>query len=128
MHRDLLCSLDPGNYFLFCYALKMPGKIKSEKIIAWVEKSHRWAKYHKCSLLILNSDNDIDKQLSPLLREYRSLSGLASIRYQGDSFLFDIAWWGSEKGMSAQQQLTVIQDDDGWRLAKKKRPGAAAQR
>jgi hypothetical protein len=27
MHRDLVCSLDPGNYFLFCYALKMPGKI-----------------------------------------------------------------------------------------------------
>ena len=118
MHRDLLCSVDPANYFfiLLC-AENAWKKIKSEKMIAWVEKSHQWAKYHKCSLLILNSDNDIDKQLSPLLREYRALSGLASIRYQGDSFLFDIAWWGSEKGMSAQQQLTLIQDEDGWRLA-----------
>lgn len=118
MHRDLLCSVDPANYFFILLCAENAWKnIKSEKISAWVEKSHQWAKYHKCSLLILNSDNDIDKQLSPLLHEYRALSGLASIRYQGDSFLFDIAWWGSEKGMSAQQQLTVIQDDDGWRLA-----------
>ena len=118
MHRDLLCSIDPANYFFILLCAENAWKnIKSEKISAWVEKSHQWAKYHKCSLLILNSDNDIDKQLSPLLHEYRALSGLASIRYQGDSFLYDIAWWGSEKGMSAQQQLTVIQDDDGWRLA-----------
>ena len=67
--------------------------------------------------MILNSANDTDKQLSPLLRQYRALSGLASIRYQGDSHLFDIAWWGSEKGISAQQQLVILHDDEGWRLA-----------
>jgi hypothetical protein len=59
----------------------------------------------------------ISTSSSRLITRVPLLSGLASIRYQGDSFLFDIAWWGSEKGMSAQQQLTVIQDDDGWRLA-----------
>ncbi|WP_259272562.1 BcsE family c-di-GMP-binding protein, partial [Klebsiella pneumoniae] len=31
--------------------------------------------------------------------------------------LFDIAWWGSDKGISAQQQLMVQHDDAGWRLA-----------
>ena len=30
---------------------------------------------------------------------------------------FDIAWWGSDKGISAQQQLMVQHDDAGWRLA-----------
>ncbi|TCW14340.1 cellulose biosynthesis protein BcsE [Raoultella sp. BIGb0138] len=118
MHRDLLCSVDPGNYlFILLGAENAWQNIKSEKLCEWVEKSQRWAKYHKCCLLILNSGNDVDRQLSPLLREHRALSGLASIRYQGDSFLFDIAWWGSEKGMSAQQQLTILQAEDGWRLA-----------
>lgn len=46
-----------------------------------------------------------------------AITGLASIRYQGDSHLFDIAWWGSEKGISAQQQLVILHDDEGWRLA-----------
>ncbi|WP_261797712.1 BcsE family c-di-GMP-binding protein, partial [Klebsiella pneumoniae] len=31
--------------------------------------------------------------------------------------LFDIAWWGSEKGISARQQLIVLQDENGWQLA-----------
>jgi cellulose biosynthesis protein BcsE len=81
------------------------------------EKTSRWAQYHRCAFLAINSAQDIDRQLTPLLREYRSLSGLASIRYQGDRHLFDIAWWGSEKGISAQQQLMVQHDDAGWRLA-----------
>ncbi|STT45851.1 cellulose biosynthesis protein BcsE [Klebsiella pneumoniae] len=68
-------------------------------------------------VLSINSAQDIDRQLTPLLREYRSLSGLASIRYQGDRHIFDIAWWGSDKGISAQQQLMVQHDDAGWRLA-----------
>lgn len=80
-------------------------------------KTSRWAQYHRCAFLAINSAQDIDRQLTPLLREYRSLSGLASIRYQGDRHIFDIAWWGSDKGISAQQQLMVQHDDAGWRLA-----------
>ncbi|HEC2073440.1 cellulose biosynthesis protein BcsE [Klebsiella oxytoca] len=118
MHRDLVCSLEPGNYlFILLCAENAWQNIKSEQLCNWVEKSYRWTNYHRCSLLVLNSGHDIDKQLSPLLREYRSLSGLASIRYQGDNHLFDIAWWGSEKGISARQQLIVLHDENGWRLA-----------
>ncbi|STR65221.1 cellulose biosynthesis protein BcsE [Klebsiella michiganensis] len=130
MHRDLVCSLEPGNYlFILLCAENAWQNIKSDDLCNWVEKSYRWTNYHRCSLLVLNSGHDIDKQLSPLLREYRSLSGLASIRYQGDNHLFDIAWWGSEKGISARQQLIVLQDENGWRLAQDERNGGAtAQR
>lgn len=93
-----------------------------------VEKTSRWAQYHRCAFLAINSAQDIDRQLTPLLREYRSLSGLASIRYQGDRHIFDIAWWGSDKGISAQQQLMVQHDDAGWRLAQDAETSAAAQR
>ena len=118
LHRDLLCSLDPDNYlFILLTSENAWQNMKKEQLCLWAEKSHRWTKYHHCSLLVLNSGQNVDKQLSPLLNEYRSLSGLASLRYQGDSFLFDIAFWGSEKGMSAQQQLAVLHGDDGWRLA-----------
>ena len=92
MHRDLVCSLEPGNYlFILLCAENAWQNIKSDDLCNWLEKSYRWTNYHRCSLLVLNSGHDIDKQLSPLLREYRSLSGLASIRYQGDNHLFDIA-------------------------------------
>ncbi|MFM8025223.1 cellulose biosynthesis protein BcsE [Klebsiella pneumoniae] len=118
IHRDLVCSLEPGNYlFILLCAENAWQNINNEKLCAWVEKTSRWAQYHRCAFLAINSAQEIDRQLTPLLREYRSLSGLASIRYQGDRHIFDIAWWGSDKGISAQQQLMVQHDDAGWRLA-----------
>ena len=118
MHRDLLCSLDPANHlFILLCAENAWTNIKTAQLYNWLDKSHRWTKYHHCSLLVLNSGHDTDQQRSSLLNQYRSLSGLASLRDQGDSFLFDIAYWGSEKGMSAQQQLVVLADREGWKLA-----------
>ncbi len=85
IHRDLVCSLEPGNYlFILLCAENAWQNINNEKLCAWVEKTSRWAQYHRCAFLAINSAQDIDRQLTPLLREYRSLSGLASIRYQGD--------------------------------------------
>lgn len=82
LHRDILCSMEPGNYlFILLCTENSWQNIKTEELLHWVEKSNRWAKYHNCSLMVLNSANDTDKQLSPLLRQYRALSGLASIRY-----------------------------------------------
>lgn len=76
LHRDLLCSMEPGNYlFILLCTENSWQNIKTEELLHWVEKSNRWAKYHNCSLMILNSANDTDKQLSPLLRQYRALSG-----------------------------------------------------
>ncbi|RAN83126.1 cellulose biosynthesis protein BcsE, partial [Bacillus sp. SRB_28] len=47
MHRDLLCSLEPGNYlFILLCAENAWQNIKSEQLCKWVEKSSRWAKYH----------------------------------------------------------------------------------
>ncbi|MGS3108123.1 BcsE family c-di-GMP-binding protein, partial [Escherichia coli] len=89
---------EPGNYlFILLCAENAWQNINNEKLCAWVEKTSRWAQYHRCAFLAINSAQEIDRQLTPLLREYRSLSGLASIRYQGDRHIFDIAWWGSDK-------------------------------
>ena len=112
IHLDLLCTLDPKNYLFILLCAEN----------AWQNISYQWAKFHCCTFLVLNPGADIDKQLSPLLREHRRLSGLASLRYHGDSHLFDIVWWGSEKGVSAQQQLIVMQDRNGWRLAENEEP------
>lgn len=118
MRRDLLCSLEPTNYFVILLCSHNAwGNIPSAKIQNWLSKSQQWAKYHQCTLLILNPGINADAQTSLLLGEYRSLSGLASLRYQGDSQLLDIAFWSNEKGVSARQQLLIIQKDDGWHLA-----------
>ncbi|WP_323108287.1 cellulose biosynthesis protein BcsE [Klebsiella quasipneumoniae] len=95
IHRDLVCSLEPGNYlFILLCAENAWQNINNEKLCAWVEKTSRWAQYHRCAFLAINSAQDIDRQLTPLLRG-----------------------WGSDKGISAQQQLMVQHDDAGWRLA-----------
>lgn len=118
MRRDLLCTLEPRHYLVILVCShnawkNMPG----DKLLDWVKKSQAWAKYYQCTLLVLNPGNNADAQTSLLLGEYRSLSGLASLRYQGDSQLLDISYWANEKGVSARQQLLIQQNDNGWHLA-----------
>ena len=118
MRRDLLCTLDPKDYLVILLCSHNTwGNIPSAKLQHWLNKTQQWAKYHQCTLLILNPGINADTQTSLLLGEYRSLSGLASLRYQGDSQLLDIVFWANEKGVSARQQLLINQKDDGWHLA-----------
>ena len=49
--------------------------------------------------------------------EYRSLFGLASVRDQAGSYLYDIAFWCNEKGVSARQQLMLKHIEGEWHLA-----------
>lgn len=80
-------------------------------------KMNKWTRFHHCSLLVINPCNNSDKQSSLLMGEYRSLFGLASLRFQGDQHLFDIAFWCNEKGVSARQQLLLCQQDERWMLS-----------
>ncbi|AVE57810.1 MULTISPECIES: cellulose biosynthesis c-di-GMP-binding protein BcsE [Citrobacter] len=118
--RDLLCSVDPTHYFfiLLC-ANNAWQNISGERLHQWLEKMNKWTRFHHCSLLVINPGNNNDKQFSLLMGEYRSLFGLASLRFQGDQHLFDIAFWCSEKGVSARQQLTLRHKDAHWELAHK---------
>ncbi|WP_436857340.1 cellulose biosynthesis c-di-GMP-binding protein BcsE [Citrobacter tructae] len=118
MSRDLLCSLDPHEYlFIFICANNAWQNTQAEQIRLWLDKMNKWTRYHHCSVLVINPGNNNDKQFSLLMGEYRSLFGLASLRYQGDQHLFDIAYWCNEKGVSARQQLTVRYHDGKWALA-----------
>lgn len=118
LHRDLLCSIDPAGYlFILIGAENAWQNIPAKRLRSWLEKTQRWVKYHRSTLLIFNPGNNTDAQLSFLLTEYRALSGLASLRFQGDSYLFDIAFWANEKGVSARQQIEVVQTDGEWKLA-----------
>ncbi|MDS1325446.1 hypothetical protein XC67_27830 [Klebsiella pneumoniae] len=52
IHRDLVCSLEPGNYlFILLCAENAWQNINNEKLCAWVEKTSRWAQYHRCAFL-----------------------------------------------------------------------------
>lgn len=118
MRRDLLRTLEPNDYFVILLCSHNAWKnIPADKVHDWVNKSQKWAKYYGCTLLVLNPGNNADAQTSILLGEYRALSGLASLRYQGDSQLLDISYWSNEKGVSARQQLLIKQNDHGWHLA-----------
>lgn len=117
LSRDIQCSIDPDHYLLI---LKCSGNalhnIPTEKLLRWLEKINKWAKFHNCTLLVVNPGSNNDKLFSLLMSEYRSLYGLASIRDQGDSYLYDIAFWCNEKGVSARQQLTLKHIEGEWHL------------
>lgn len=117
--RDLLCSIEPEHYLLVLLCANNAWQnISAEKLHGWLKKTFSWAKYHNCSLLIINPANNSDKQSSILMSEYQSLSGMASLRYESAMHLYDVAWWSNEKGVSARQQLQLEQHDGQWRLAK----------
>lgn len=108
LHHDLLCSFEPENYFivLLCAENAWQG-VAPAHIKAWIRKSQSWAQEHHCTLLIINSGAQADQQTSMLMTEYQQLSGLATLRYQGDAWLYDVAFWFNDKGVSARQQLPV---------------------
>ncbi|MFG6654215.1 cellulose biosynthesis protein BcsE [Scandinavium sp. M-37] len=118
LRQDLLCSLDPAGYlFILLCSDNAWQNIPPERIKKWLNSTQSWAKYYGCSLLILNPGNNTDSQISLLLAEYRALSGLASLRFLGDSHLLDIAFWANDKGVSARQQLQVNNSGNTWQLA-----------
>lgn len=115
--RDIQCSVDPDHYLVI---LKCSNNtlqnIAAEKLLRWLEKINKWAKNQNCTVLVINPGSNNDKLFSLLMTEYRSLFGLASIRDQADSYLYDIAFWCNEKGVSARQQLTLRHRDGEWHL------------
>jgi cellulose biosynthesis protein BcsE len=116
--RDIQCSIDPTHHLLI---LKCTGNvlqnIPSEKLLHWLSRIHKWAKNQNCTVLVINPGSNNDKLFSLLMGEYRSLFGLASIHDQTDSYLYDIAFWCNEKGVSARQQLMLKKIDGEWHLA-----------
>lgn len=118
MRRDLLCSIDPDRHLVILLCPQQAWKnISAENLRLWLAKSRNWAKYHNCTLLIINHGNNNDRQHSLLMNEFRSLFGLASLRYENDTHLFDVAFWCNEKGVSARQQLILEYKEKGWQLA-----------
>ena len=115
--RDLQCSIDPHNYlFILVCANNAWQNIPAERLRSWLDKMNKWSRLNHCSLLVINPGNNNDKQGSVLLYLYLSLFGLASLRFQGDQHLLDIAFWCNEKGVSARQQLSVQQQNGIWTL------------
>ncbi len=52
LRRDLLCTLEPNNYFVVLLCSHNAWKnIPAEKLLNWIRKSQKWAKYYHCTLL-----------------------------------------------------------------------------
>ncbi|EHW1645277.1 cellulose biosynthesis protein BcsE, partial [Escherichia coli] len=66
--RDLQCSIDPHNYlFILVCANNAWQNIPAERLRSWLDKMNKWSRLNHCSLLVINSGNNNDKQFSLLL-------------------------------------------------------------
>lgn len=117
--RDIQCSIDPHHYLVVLKCANNAWQnISTEKLRVWLEKINKWVRDQNCTLLVISPGSNNDKQFSFLMSEYRSLFGLASMRHQADSLLYDIAFWCNEKGVSARQQLTLMHIAGEWHVAR----------
>ncbi|WP_058910497.1 cellulose biosynthesis protein BcsE [Entomohabitans teleogrylli] len=115
---DILCNIDPENTLIILVGAENAYEnIAGDKLTDWLEKIARWTKVYNCGFLIVNTGHNTDRQSWLLIGEYRNLSGLASLRYQGDDYVYDIAWWSNQLGVSARQQLTLTRRDGDLTLA-----------
>jgi len=70
--RDLLSAIEPQHYFLVLLcANNVWQNISVDNLRSWLEKIDAWAKYHECTLLIVNPGNNNDKQYSFLMGKRR---------------------------------------------------------
>ncbi|YCI81486.1 cellulose biosynthesis protein BcsE [Enterobacteriaceae bacterium] len=113
--RDVMSSIDPYHYLIIIInSINYWQNISSSLIHNWIKKTSSWAKENNCAVLMINPDNNSDKQSSLLVSEHRSLDGLATLRRQGEMHLLDIAYWCNEKGVSAQRQIMLETTAAGW--------------
>ena len=115
--QDLLCSLHPHHcmVIILCDENSLHN-ISAAHLRRWVKAANAWAKYHHCTLLLLNSSADPDRYISALANQYALLSGLTTLRYEGDTWLYDVAFWFNQKGVSARQQLRLVETGQHWTL------------
>ncbi|HEY3986634.1 cellulose biosynthesis protein BcsE [Cedecea sp.] len=115
LRRDLMCSINPENYFFILLSSDNAWEnISTADLRHWISAMAKWTTRNKCSLLFVNVGNNNDKQFSLLVNEHRNLSGLASLRAQSDIHRFDVAFWCNEKGVTADQQLNVHWQNGTW--------------
>ncbi|MBV4414479.1 cellulose biosynthesis protein BcsE [Enterobacteriaceae bacterium YMB-R22] len=120
---DIMCSINPEHYFLIMlWAENFWQDISPQTLRNWLDEISEWCRLNKCTLLMVNPGNKTDAQFSFLMDAHRSLSGLASLRYQADAHLYDVAFWCNEKGVSAQQQLEVAWRNDSWQARRAQEP------
>ena len=112
---DLACSVIPENYlFVLIMSDGFCQNIPGEKIKSWLNEMSRWVRQHACSLLVINPDNNADKQFSLLFNQYRQLSGMGSIRLSAGEYSLDIAFWFNRTGVSARQHILLTKEPHGW--------------
>ncbi|AKR79137.1 MULTISPECIES: cellulose biosynthesis protein BcsE [Edwardsiella] len=88
--------------------------LSADGINRWINHIHRWLQRCNATLLVISHGAGTDilrNQLAPL---NRLVSGLASLRWQLDRWLYDVAFWCNERGVSAQQNIPLTHTSQGW--------------
>lgn len=112
LSRDLMCSINPLHYFfIVLFPENAFDKTDEKTLRSDLQDLSVWAREQKCSLLLINTGNFINKQYSLLLTAHQSISGLARLM---SNHHYDVAFWCNERGVSAGQRLTLQCQDNLW--------------
>lgn len=88
----------------------------------WLAQMAAWLRQKKCGLLVVSYGAGGEALRMQLQHEHRSLMGLARLRHQQESHRYQLVFWGNQKGLSANQELTLEPSASGWQLAASEQP------
>ncbi|MEG1465860.1 MAG: cellulose biosynthesis protein BcsE [Hafnia sp.] len=113
--EDLMRGLNPKNRLL---VLLTPSSIWEQlqpyELTDWMRNTARWLRQQNCTLLILDYGKSANNQRATLQSQHRTLCGLASLRWLQDLHRYDVAYWCNQNGVTAQQDVSVSFDEQGW--------------
>jgi len=105
LSRDLMCSINPRDtLFIVLFPENAFDKTDEQTLKSDLKELAVWATEQRCSLLLMNTGNFINKQYSLLLNAHQSISGLARLM---SNHHYDVAFWCNERGVSAGQRLAL---------------------
>ncbi|WP_392441168.1 cellulose biosynthesis protein BcsE [Edwardsiella piscicida] len=88
--------------------------LSAEGLNRWINLTHRWLQRCSATLLVICHGAGTDALRNQLVPLNRLVSGVASLRWQLDRWLYDVAFWCNERGVSAQQNIPLAQTPQGW--------------
>lgn len=112
LSRDLMCSIKPAHYFFIVLFPENAFNTTAEHAFkSDLQALSVWALSQQCSLLLLNTGKNINKQYSLLLHAHRSISGLARLM---SNHCYDVGFWCNQRGVSAGVRLELQYNDKYW--------------
>lgn len=88
--------------------------LNKEEFNTWIQKTSNWFNKEQSTFLILNYGTGSKSLNEQLVKQHRYLDGLTHLQWLVESWQYFVTWWGTDKILTANQTLNLIEHDSIW--------------